>query len=411
MEKLNLNHGAELLLKPSKSGVSYFYVLFKGGANVETYLQQAHLVEHVVVGFDVKTNGVQYKNNFMGHYHADAKTGDNFIRFQFFVTNLPQLKEMLNNLSNNINNVIITADKLNKEKDVIVTECETYGFDKLDFSKNELTLSLKNVKNKDVKNYINNNLTANNLKIYAISNLSKNDLLVAFSNFVASLPFSETTNPDVDDDFQWNGKRTDEKFVPGLNYYDKDLNTPTEINLQENLTQLQTDILSVKDAILTVQLINNIACTDYKKLAKLCAFQLFIADYSNGIKKLLRHQKGLVYRTASDLLITPKQTAILTKIYLCKNEKETIAETVNWFKNIKNNGLNEQEFEVLKNNFEYSSLTRKNLKDDNFNFHFIKKDYINYIKSLSLEEYNQFLNEFLTFNKIKQRNNVNNTTI
>ena len=411
MEKLNLNHGAELLLKPSKSNVSYFYILFKGGANTETYLQQAHLTEHVIVGFDVKLNGKSQKNDFMGHYHADAKTADNFIRFQFFVTNLSQLKEMLNNLSNNINNIIITPSKLNKEKGIIITECETYGFDKLNFSKSELTLNLKNVKNKDVKNYINKNLTANNLKIYAISNLNKNELLATFSNFVECLPSGGIANPDIDDDFQWNGKRTDENFVPGLNYYDKDLNTPTEINLQENLTQLQTDIISVKDAILKIQLTYNFVCTDYTQLAKLSAFQLFIADYSNGIKKLLRHEKGLVYRTASDLVITPKQTAIVTKVYLCNDNETTIKETINWFENIKNNGLTEQEFEILKNDYEYSSLTRKNLKDDDFNFYFIKKDYINYIKALSLEEYNQFLNEFLTFNKIKQNNNVNNTTI
>lgn len=404
MERLLLNNGAELLLKPSKSNVSYFYILFKGGANVETFLQQAHLVEHIVVGFDVKTNNKPCKNAFMGHYHADAKTADEFMRFQFFVTDLAQLKQMLENLSTDINNVIISADCLDKEKGIIITECETYGFDKLNFSKQELISSFKKIKIKDIKDYINKNLTSNNLKIFAISNLSKTDLVNAFSTFISNLPLSDVINSNIDENFQWNGKQTENNFVPGLNYYDKDLNTPNCINLKENKNLLNKDVLSVNNSILSIQLAKTFDCTDYKTLSKLCAFQLFIADYVNGIKKLLRHEKKLVYRTSADLLITPEESAILTKIYLCDNKNLTLKEAVNWFENIKNNGLSEQEFEILKNDFEYSALTRPSLQDKCFDFCFVKKDYINYIKSLSLKEYNKFLCDFLTQNQIKQNN-------
>ena len=408
MEKLFLNNGAELLLKPSKSNVSYFYVVFKGGTNTQTLIQQAHLTEHVTISFDVKCKNETCKNNFMGHYHADAKTADEYMRFQFFVTNLTQLKEMFDILCTDITQVIIPVENLEKEKSVIVAEYETLGFNKLSFSKDELINGLKKIRVEDIQNYINQNLTANNLKIFAISNLNKTDLIETCSDFANNLPISKTNNQDIDEDFQWNGKTIKDRIIPGLNYYDKDLNIPISVDLNENKKLINDDVLSVNNSILTVNLTKMCDCTNYQLLAKLSAFQLFVNDYRNGIKKLLRHKKKLVYRTRTDLQIAPQKSSVLTKIYLCDNKDLTIEQAINWFDNIKNNGLTEQEFEIIKNDFEYSALTQPNLQDESFDFCFVKKDYIDFIKSLSLEEYNKFLFELLTQNKLtkKQYNNV-----
>ena len=403
MEKLDLNHGAELMLKPSKSDVSYFYVLFKAGAQSEKYLQLAHLTEHIIVQFDVESGTKTLKNQFMGKYHSDAKTGDDYMRFQFFVINTEQLKERLTTLQFNINNIKVDNAKLETEKGMILTENETYGFDRLTYAKDDLLQSMAEINANDVKDYIKQQLTANNLKVFAISSMAPQTLVPMLNEFVEALPKNGLNNHDVDDDFQWNGKgsKSENNFIPGLNYYDKDLSIPLNVDLKANYEKLNKNILTLKDdTTLTVQISKSFCCTDYPTLAKINALQLFVADFKYGIKRKLRHELGLIYRTNCELLIAQNKTAIITKIFLCKDKTKTIQETKKWFKNLLDNGLTDEELAVLKNNFEYSALTRPNLKDDNQNFYFEKKHYVDYIKSLTLTDFNDFLTELSLENAI-----------
>lgn len=405
MRTIKLEKGAVLKTTKSKSNVSYFYILFKGGAQSEKILQLSHLAEHVLTTFDIKENNITHKNDFVGRFHGDARTEEDFTRFQFFVTNEEELVEMLNKILLMINNVVITKVRLDKEKQTIINEVKTSERKK--YSNKQVIDAMKKISIQDVKDYIGENLTANNLVIYAITNETTLNLKGILNNFVNQLKVSELNNSFERDDYIWHGDSTRIGFLE-LN---KDLSVPANVSLIENQKKINENLITIKSQqefqLIELQILKKIATDNYKQHALMQAFELFIADFQEGIKKKLRHELGLVYRTNHEYIVTPKKSLISNKIFTTPDNLEKVEhEMVLWFQTILENGLTEEQFKRLKNNYRYYALTRPNQKDEQFNFLFDRKQYIEYINSLSLVEYNKYLKQLLSKN-LKKNSNLN----
>ena len=384
MKRIKLNKGAELLLEKSKGKVSYFFVLFKGGYNAEKILQLSHLTEHVIMCFDVENNGKIENNGYMGKLKSDARTEDDFMRFQFFVLDEVQLQERVDRVSLMINNVHIPEDKLEKEKQMIITEWATAGKDV-----NKLLEPMQKISPEDVKDYIKHNVTANNLQIYAVSSIEETTLVKIFNNFIKTLNKSKNNNPFTREKEMWQV----------LHNRMPDLSQAKTVELTKEIVKTPSKILYKNRSDKKLLFINfyvNCSCNDYLTHAKMSALTSFIANFNCGIKKVIRHEKGLVYRTNTNFVPAVCQSKIETEIFVDSSKlKQTIKESLKWFENLAKNGLTEQEYEVLKFDYKFNAYTRPALEDLSNNYRFNRLDYLQDIESMGLEEFNKFVKQTL----------------
>ncbi len=386
MKRIKLNKGAELLLEKSIGQVSYFFVLFKCGYNTEKILQLSHLTEHVIMNFDVNNNGKITENGFMGKLKSDARTEDDFMRFQFFVLDKSQLQERVNRLSLMINNIVIPDKKLEKEKQMIITEWETAGK-----AKEDLIEPMQRIKAQDVKDYIKSNLTANNLQIYAVSGIEETTLVKIFNNLIKTLNQSKINNPFFREDNMWkdlHGRIPDLSHAKTIELSKDVVKTPSKI-IYKNKTDKK---------LLYINFYLDCQYNDYFTHAKMSALATFVANFNYGIKSVIRHKQGLVYRTTTNFVPAVSQTKIVTEIFVDKFKiKQTLKESLKWFNGLSKNGLTEQEFETLKFDYKFAAYTRPTLEDKTYNYKFSRLNYLQDLEKISLEEFNKFVK--LVFNK------------
>ena len=131
-----------------------------------------------------------------------------------------------------------------------------------------------------------------------------------------------------------------------------------------------------------------------------CALPIstFVANFNYGIKSVIRHKQGLVYRTTTNFVPAVSQTKIVTEIFVDKFKiKQTLKESLKWFNGLSKNGLTEQEFETLKFDYKFAAYTRPTLEDKTYNYKFSRLNYLQDLEKISLEEFNKFVK--LVFNK------------
>ena len=250
---------------------------FKGGHSTENKLELSHLCEHVLLGFNYSLNGQEKPNLYMGKMQADARTKEDLMEFTFCVLDCNELNEKIQILKNAINSVIIPKQALEKEKKTILDELFQSGTDAEYVG--EVKKQFKNLTPQDIYNYIKDNLTADNLSILVLGDLEKKKTINIFNEFISSIPEKGKT------------------FVqsPQMAELSKRLNLKGMRNLAGGLRPRQSH------AGVTVRAIFNQNTSTQTENEKMM-IQLLISYLDNfrlGIKKVLREDKRLVYRTGA----------------------------------------------------------------------------------------------------------------
>lgn len=389
IKEIELNKGVKFIFGENiVNRCTYVTLVFIGGASKQKYLEQAHLVEHIVSCFSYKINGKIQSNTLLGSSKADARTENSSISFSFAVTNLNDLVEKLQILSHSLNDVVITKEDLEKEKQTIIDEL-IYA----DFS----TEYIEKVKNDfkkltivDIREYIAKNLTSDNLIIYTMSPVGTNELTNCLNNFVDSLKHTNHKNEITK--------------KPGIWAKDKGDHQHSKIYIIYKLNKL---IKTEKESCL------------------FDLFWLYVQNFRLGLKKPLRHEKRLIYR--SDIYSSSvDRSDFIAKIYSKDDNADIVTEeALAYFEDLFNNGVTNENFEFIKKNYQdflYArpmhvpqrmivKIMEEYLKNKNFHIdeemqqnllysenETVKKynqqkmdEMINFISTISVEEFNEFI--------------------
>lgn len=393
IKEIELNKGVKVIAGDNiVNRCSYVTFVFVGGSSKQKYLEQAHLVEHIISIFKYKINGEIKQNSLLGSSKADARTQNDNMSFSFAVTNLSDLVEKLQILSYSINDVIITKEDLEKEKQTIIDELiyADFSTEYIEKVKNDF----KKLTIENIREYIAKNLTSDNLIIYTLSPANANELTNCLNNFVDSLK-------------QTNHKNKITK-KPGIWAKDKGEHQHSEIYLTYKLNKpIKTE----------------------KEQCLFDLFWLYVQNFRLGIKKPLRHEKRLVYR-ADVNTSSADRSDLVAKIY-CKDDNTdvVIEEALAYFEDLFNNGVTNENFEFIKKNYQdflfsrpmhvpqrmVVKISEEYLKNKNFHIdeemqqnlldsenETVKKynkqktdEMINFLSTISLEEFNEFIKSHL----------------
>ena len=314
IQTIELEKNVQLLLgKNIINPCTYVSLVFTGGHSVEKYLEQAHLAEHIVSGFDYKINGEKSANLFLGSKKADARVERNCMMFSFCINSINELRDEFNILSHCLNDIVISDEELQREKITILDEL--IQADISDEYVQRVKKDFEKITAKDIYEYILNNLTADNLKIYVLSNMDAKKLIEPFNEFVNRLKLTGKKNV-----INSNQKQTNRGSVAGdCSHIEIVLSLNTKKPLKSKIDKFLFDLLL-----------------------------LYANNFRYGIKLPLRHKNRLVYRTdiasngfeAGDLILTIK----------CKDEnaEQVIELSKQYFDNLFHNGISYQEFEFIK---------------------------------------------------------------
>lgn len=88
IKETELNKGVKFIFGENiVNRCSYVTLVFVGGSSKQKYLEQAHLVEHIISIFKYKINGEIKQNSLLGSSKADARTQNDNMSFSFAFTN------------------------------------------------------------------------------------------------------------------------------------------------------------------------------------------------------------------------------------------------------------------------------------------------------------------------------------
>lgn len=316
IQDIRLSHGVRLIAGQNIVNASTYIMLkFIGGHSVQRYLELGHLCEHVVSGFDYMVGGVRSDNMYMGSKKADARIESDCMMFSFCVNSPEDLDEKLDTLTHCINDVIIDDDELEKEKITIIDELiqgrsSSEYIDKVERDFKKITVA-------DIRDYIDTNLTSDNLLIYTIGNIDIENMSKILDSFVCRLRHTGRKNtPNLDFKGEWYGDKA----------YGEE---PSVVNIS---LLPSGKLANKKDRYLFDLLL------------------LYLGNFRMGIKRSLRHEKRLCYRTAVSTSGLD-QADIQTQI-VCKddNVEQVLCESEQYFDTLFSNGVSEAEFELVKDN-------------------------------------------------------------
>ncbi len=316
IKEIDLNRGVKLIAGGNiVNQCSYVTLVFVGGASEQKYLEQAHLVEHIISTFKYRVNEKIQLNTLLGSAKADARTQNDNMSFSFAVTNFNDLIEKLQTLSHCINDVVITKEDLEKEKQTIIDELIYADFSTEYIEK--VSADFKKLTIKDIEEYIAKNLTSDNLIIYTLSNSSVDEIANCLNEFVDSLKHTNYKN-----------KITKE---PGIWAKDKSEHQHSEVYVTYKL---------------------NKPITTERERCLFDLLRLYAQNFRIGIKKPLRHEKRLIYR--SDVYTSGVDRAdLITKIYCKEDNTDAVTEeAIKYFDDLFNNGVSEENFEFIKKNYQ-----------------------------------------------------------
>ncbi len=307
---------------------NYFNINFAGGRSTQQVEQVAHLCEHILLGFSTKQNGMEQPNEWLGQFHQDGRVKEKHVEFTFEVLNIDQLKQCLDTISNNINNIYITSERVENEKQIIVEELvqhNTLSKQEFEFFKK----SLKSITVDMIKDYIKRNFTRNNLYVYVLnSNLDGKEIENAIKQFADTLP-----------------KKTEKTKIYEYEHIEDHINKANDIN-----DKVKAETLNYVYKLPTLK-------AKEKLLLKLTSF--YVGNPKLGIKKLLRCQKHLIYRSSNDITYDDDGTNFITSVSCSsKNAKKCKTEMQNWFKNLMQNGLTQEEFDAVKFSLQFNLRTQ-----------------------------------------------------
>ncbi len=411
VQDIKLKNNVKLLVgKNIINSCTYITLVFVGGYSVQKYLELAHLCEHVITTSDYKIDEKKSPNMFLGNKKADARVDSDYMMFSFCINSVEELKEKLNILSHCLNDVVINDDDLQKEEITILDELVQADMSdeyiervKKDF--NKITI-------KDIYEYIQNNLTADNLQIFALSNIDVENLTKISNEFINEL------------------NSIGQKNIINLNFKNLCL-------VNKGKEQKHAEIK------LFIESKNYLQSKKDKYMFDL--LMLYVNNFRYGIKQPLRHKNRLVYRT--DIFTNSLDNIDLILKIKCKDEniEQVVELSKQYFDNLFKNGISEQEFSFIKQNkldflmsrpfhipqskirefiSKYIKTHNKNLDetleiqliDDNQEAvnNFDKKRILKIakdIKSLKYEDFNKFLNKYFKNIDIKiEINNKNKIT-
>ena len=316
IKEIELEKGVKLIAGENiVNNCTYVSLTFAGGYASEKYFELAHLVEHIFLGFDYLVDGKIQPNKYMGNMRADARTKDDRVEFTFCVTSEEELKEKLDVLIHCFNDVVITKEDLEKEKITIFDELYQDGstLEYIEKVKN----TFKKLKVKDVQDYIKTNFNANNLTICTIGKLGEGVLIEDLNNLIFSLP---------------QGKR---------------ISVPSGIGKQRcEIGASQTDnkiAQKVKVCYLT-----DLNITGDKERILYDLLRFYLDNFRVGIKKILRREKRLVYRTQVFGTSYKNADLIVTAYSKEENLEQVIEETEKYISTLAANGLKERDLEFIK---------------------------------------------------------------
>lgn len=341
ISKIKLGSNSNLYLGENNiNKASYINVMFLGGRAVQKCPQLAHLCEHILIGFDRIVQGKLKKCEYMGSMKADARTQDTFLEFHFITQDIEQLRDKLLELSNQIKYVNITQSALDREKRIIEEELISYGtINEQDFK--EFKKSLDAITIEDCINYIRDNITANNLQIIMLNNLRKEEVVDILKKFHESLPTSNKNN----------------KYAP-----------QKEVSI-EIASQDDGDVMSLAN----IEAVCELSTIDKKDDVKLDILNSYLQNFRVGIKRNLRHELGLVYRTTAG--IRGDNTLFVTAKTREEN-LELVAEKIEeYFNNLRDNGISQEDFELVRFNRDFLMCIRPNIIGANA-LRKIHKDYV-----------------------------------
>ena len=314
IQDVRLENNVELFVGENQiNPCTYITLVFTGGSSAQKYLELAHLCEHIVSTFDYKIHGKKSSNRYMGDKKADARVESECMMFSFCINSNEDLKEKLDVLTHCLNSIVIEEDNLQKEKITILDEL--IQADMSDEYIKKVKKDFEKITPNDVYEYIQNNLTADNLKIFALSNMDKKQLIETLNEFTVKLNLTGHKNA-VDPNFR------------GIWYYDK--------KKEQGHTEIKLSLKAKK-------------CLQTKNDKYMFVLLLLYANnFRYGIKRALRQESRLVYRT--DISTNGFETADLILKISCKDEnvEQVTALSKQYFDNLFKQGISEQEFDFIK---------------------------------------------------------------
>ncbi len=317
MKEIKLKKNVKLLIGDNIiNPLTYVTISFTGGYSSEKKLELSHLTEHIFICFNYMIDGKVVSNPYMDNMHADARTEDDRVEFTFCVRDRLELHEKLEVLSHCFNDIVITDKELEREKITIIDELYQNGSSMEYIHKVER--DFRTVTIEDVRRYIRENFSTDNLTITTIGRLDEQSIVDEMDELVSYLPTNNrknTFNPDILDKWEAEGIRTQ----------------LGEKNSEELKLVFFTN--------------NEVSTLRGKALFDLLA--LYLDNFRLGVKKRLRQEKRLAYRT--HIWINDKREEMCYQIH-CRQENidEVIKETIAYFDEVCNKGVTEQDLELIK---------------------------------------------------------------
>ena len=315
IKEIELEKGVKLIAGENiVNNCTYVSLTFAGGYSIDKKYEISHFVEHILMGFDYMVDGKIQPNEFMGCMRADARTRNHHVEFTFCVTDEAELKQKLEVLKHCFNDVVITKESLEREKVTIIDEHYQEGYSPEDLE--YIERRYKKIMPNDIRAHIKNNFTADNLTICTIGKLDEDVLITMFNDFVSSLRLTGNRNT----------------LPPNFSGEIQDVSIGTIKPKCNNLKIVYTTKMTFnsKKARRMVELLYSL-----------------LQNYRIGIRKQLRHEKRLIYRSSVPEISYGKQLEIT--IYCReKNIEAVIEETEKYINSLASNGLTQKDFDLVK---------------------------------------------------------------
>lgn len=397
-KQINLSKGGKLYYVKNKISKSTMVrISFDCGSRCDTIPGLAHFVEHMFFCGTKTMTRDEINKKYFDFIGANAGTSAGNICFDGNIFT-KEFEEYVKTVAMMITESTFKQKEVEKECGIIQQEISRKKdkFNMLASNKNRFNLtglkcyedygalgtedSVAKIKSKDIKAFVKKYFIANNLQVFVASPLSEKKVKkIIENNLVAKLSF-------------------DEKFEH-LPYY---------VNYVKNSTFKQLETKDIGKNYIFINFKHKYNVFDFDFRAKASITLDMVNEFSNGIMKLLREQKSLVYSGGFGATIKNDKESVTTFYTECarKNVNAVIETVAEYFDNVVKNGFTESQLKQAKRMIKYNNETKEprvggllnKLNDFDVYGRILKNEIRSRMKKVTLDECNELFKE-LFYNK------------
>lgn len=305
----------------------------------------SHFCEHMFFTGTKTENKQEISKQYFDFIGANACTNTQEISFTAHIVT-KELENYLNLVAKLITKSTFSEENVESEKKVVLQEivqdsddfdkisARHYGYllyDKIFYENGVLgnKKSVSSITSKMVKEYVKKYFVANNCKIYITTPLPEEEIIPLIDTFLKNLKI----NPNLEE-------------------------LPYDAGMIVDNSMIKTKYVNIGKNFLYLGIKTNISRQDLKKLAYTWALCDIMSDYSDGLLKTLRLEKGLVYSGYFMFDDNKYDGELVFKTELEKdNIKPCIECLVEYFNNLKTHGIDQKCIDKLLKRNAYTEET------------------------------------------------------